>query len=83
MNLTAVLWQNRQGQFLARCPSFPGCSGRGGSEDEALVELRQAICDYLSTVMRISPELIRFSVRSPALQGNLTTKGNLGQNACV
>ncbi len=43
MKLTVTLERDETGMVIAECPSIPGCVSEGRSEDEALVNIREAI----------------------------------------
>lgn len=44
-----VDWSAEDEEFIAMCPEFPGASGSGGSEEEAIAELRESISVLLET----------------------------------
>ena len=43
MKLLVTLERDETGMIVAECPSIPGCVSQGRSEDEALVNVREAI----------------------------------------
>ena len=49
MKYTVVLQENNDG-FAVSCPGLPGCWSQGASEAEALVNIRDAIREYLAAV---------------------------------
>ncbi|MCE5277380.1 MAG: type II toxin-antitoxin system HicB family antitoxin [Planctomycetaceae bacterium] len=59
----AILTEDLDGTFVARCPSLPTCRGAGETPDDAIEGLRMAIHDYLAPVMRICPELMSLNVK--------------------
>ncbi len=59
----AILTEDLDGTFVARCPSLPACRGAGDTPDNAIEGLRIAIHDYLAPVLRISPELMSLNVK--------------------
>jgi len=43
MKLIVTLERDETGMVVAECPSIPGCSSQGRTEDEALTNIREAI----------------------------------------
>ncbi len=43
MKLIVTLERDESGMVVAECPSIPGCVSQGGTEDEALANVREAI----------------------------------------
>jgi predicted RNase H-like HicB family nuclease len=43
MKLAITLERDETGMVIAECPSIPGCVSQGQTEDEALVNIRDAI----------------------------------------
>ena len=43
MKLTATIDRDEDGVWIAECPSIPGCVSQGGTKDEALANIREAI----------------------------------------
>ncbi len=54
MNYTVALEKNDEG-YTVWCPGLPGCWSQGTSEEEALVNIRDAIETYLATVAELVP----------------------------
>ena len=50
MKLKVVLKPSEEGGFTAYVPSLPGCISEGGSKDEALTNIKEAIELYLEPV---------------------------------
>ena len=46
MTYRVVLQDSEEG-FAVSCPGLPGCWSQGASEQEALENIRDAICEYL------------------------------------
>ena len=46
MTYRVVLQHSEEG-FAVSCPGLPGCWSQGASEQEALENIRDAICEYL------------------------------------
>ena len=49
MEYTVVLQHSEEG-YNVSCPGLPGCVSQGETEEEALANIREAICDYLAVV---------------------------------
>jgi len=43
MKLIVTLERDESGMLVAECPAIPGCVSQGRTEDEALVNIREAI----------------------------------------
>lgn len=43
MKLFVTLERDETGMIVAECPAIPGCVSQGGTEDEALANIREAI----------------------------------------
>ena len=43
VRLLVTLERDESGMIVAECPSIPGCISQGGTEDEALANIREAI----------------------------------------
>jgi len=43
MKLIVTLQRDETGMIVAECPSIPGCVSQGGTEEEAIVNVREAI----------------------------------------
>ena len=50
MKLAITLSRTENGDYLARCPSLPGCTSRGCTREEAQEKLREAIQGYMASV---------------------------------
>lgn len=44
-----IRWSEEDGEFVATCPSFPGLSAFGESEEEALKEAKTALSLFVDT----------------------------------
>lgn len=49
MKYRVVLHPSEEG-FAVSCPGLPGCWSQGATEEEALMNIRDAIEDYLAAV---------------------------------
>ena len=47
MRFLVSLERDETGAFVALCPAIPGCISQGKTEDEALVNIREAIAGCL------------------------------------
>lgn len=43
MRLFVTLERDETGMIVAECPAIPGCVSQGGTEDEAIANIREAI----------------------------------------
>lgn len=50
MKIKVILEASEEGGFTAYIPSLPGCISEGDSEEEALVNIKEAIDLYLEPV---------------------------------
>jgi predicted RNase H-like HicB family nuclease len=58
MKLTVRILTNDAGDYIAVCPSLPGCRSRGGTRQEAKERLEEAIRGYLAAVSNFVPEVV-------------------------
>lgn len=56
MKLCVRIVQNKRGDFVALCPSLPGCVSRGDTLEDARKGLDDAIRGYLAAVGNFVPE---------------------------
>ena len=47
MKLPVILERDETGMIVAECPAIPGCVSQGRTEDEALVNIHEAIVGCL------------------------------------
>lgn len=47
MKLTIISRSGEDGWIVMECPALPGCITQGRTEEEALSNVREAICLYL------------------------------------
>jgi predicted RNase H-like HicB family nuclease len=50
MRYRVLIEQDEDGVFVAEVPSLPGCVSQGGTRDEALSNVREAIALYLESL---------------------------------
>ena len=43
MKLPVTIYQDEDGWYVVECPVIPGCMSQGGSMDEALLNIEEAI----------------------------------------
>jgi antitoxin HicB len=52
MKFRVAIEQDEDGKFIASCPTLPGCLSDGNTRDEALVNIKDAIEGYLTSVVK-------------------------------
>jgi predicted RNase H-like HicB family nuclease len=45
-----VIYPGEDGYWVAECPSLPGCISQGGSREEAIANIREAIKLYIAAL---------------------------------
>ncbi len=50
MKFRVVLQSDEDGVIVAEVPALPGCISQGGTRDEALSNIREAIAGYLDSL---------------------------------
>ena len=50
MNFKVVLQEAEEGGYIVSCPALPGCHSQGGSMDEALENIKEAIAGCLESL---------------------------------
>ena len=55
MTYEVVLIHSEEG-YSVSCPSLPGCTSQGDTEDEAVENIKDAIREYLTAVSRVQGE---------------------------
>ncbi len=45
-----IIYRGEDGYWVAECPSLPGCLSQGKTKEEAVVNIREAICGYISAL---------------------------------
>jgi predicted RNase H-like HicB family nuclease len=65
-----IIEQDEDGQFVAECPTLPGCISQGQSRDEAVANIKDAIAGYLASLKKhgepIPPPITEEIVEVPA-----------------
>ncbi len=49
MKLIVTMEKDESGMIVAECPAIPGCVSQGATEDEAMINIREAIVGCLET----------------------------------
>ena len=47
-----VIEPDEDGQFVAECPSLPGCISQGRTRDEAVANIKDAIAGYIASLKK-------------------------------
>ena len=45
-----LIYPGEDGYWVAECPSLPGCVSQGGSRDEAIENIKEAIAVYVESL---------------------------------
>ena len=45
-----VIYPGEDGHWVAECPSLPGCISQGGTKEEAIENIREAIHGYVAAL---------------------------------
>jgi predicted RNase H-like HicB family nuclease len=56
MKLSIQIEQSQDGQYVAFCPTLPGCRTKGKTREEARDNLNEAIRGYVAAVSNFVPE---------------------------
>ncbi len=43
----AIIYPGEDGYWVAECPSLPGCVSQGGTREEAITNIKEAIDGYI------------------------------------
>jgi predicted RNase H-like HicB family nuclease len=46
-----LIYPGEDGYWVAECPSLPGCISQGGSRDEAVTNVKEAIAVYIEALV--------------------------------
>jgi predicted RNase H-like HicB family nuclease len=69
MRYRVVIEQDEDGQFVAECPSLPGCISQGQTREQALSNIKDAIAGYLESLRKhnepIPPSIWEETVEVP------------------
>jgi predicted RNase H-like HicB family nuclease len=61
LNVKVIIEQDEDGLFVVTCPSLPGCISQGGTEEEALRNIKEAIELHLQCLSEDGISLTRDS----------------------
>ena len=53
MQYTILVREDDDGGYLVSCPDLPGCHSEGGTWEDALVNIKEAILCYLESLIKI------------------------------
>jgi len=45
-----IIYSGEDGNFVAECPSLPGCISEGETREEAIANIKEAIEGYVATL---------------------------------
>ncbi len=45
-----IIYPGEDGYWVAECPSLPGCVSQGKTKDQAIANIREAICGYVAAL---------------------------------
>ena len=62
MKLCVRIIRSDVGEYLAMCPSLPGCTSRGSTREEATDRLDEAIRGYIAAVNNFVPDQVEHQV---------------------
>ena len=54
LRYSIVLHKSKEG-YAVSCPALPGCWSQGATEEEAVENIRDAICEYLAAIKETLP----------------------------
>lgn len=70
MRFRVIVEQDEDGQFVAECPSLPGCVSQGATRTEAVNNVKDAIGGYLESLRKhnepIPPSIWEETVEIPS-----------------
>ncbi|MDE1763720.1 MAG: type II toxin-antitoxin system HicB family antitoxin [Thaumarchaeota archaeon] len=52
MKYRILIQQDQDGVYVAKCPSLPGCISQGGTREEALTNIKDAVHGYLQSLKK-------------------------------
>jgi antitoxin HicB len=52
MKYRVLIEQDEDGEYVAECPSLPGCVSQGSTRDEAMVNIKEAISGYIESLKK-------------------------------
>jgi predicted RNase H-like HicB family nuclease len=52
MLFRVVIERDEDGQFIAECPSLPGCISQGSNREETVANIKDAMAGYLESLKK-------------------------------
>jgi len=52
MKFRIIIEQDEDGNYIAQCPTLPGCISQGKTREEALSNIKDAIYGYLASLKK-------------------------------
>jgi predicted RNase H-like HicB family nuclease len=52
MKMRVLIEQDEDGEFVATCPTLPGCISQGNTRQEALANIRDAIAGHIQSLRK-------------------------------
>ncbi|MBI2449761.1 type II toxin-antitoxin system HicB family antitoxin [Candidatus Pacearchaeota archaeon] len=52
MKLRIIIEQDEEGNFVAECPTLPGCISQGKTRAEAVANIKDAVKGYLESLKK-------------------------------
>lgn len=52
MKFRIIIEQDEDGNYIAQCPTLPGCISQGKTREEALTNIKDAIYGYLASLKK-------------------------------
>ena len=52
MEFAVTLERDKDGYTVASCPALPGCHSQGRSREEAIANIKEAICAYVASLRK-------------------------------
>jgi len=52
MKFRIIIEQDEDGNYIAQCPTLPGCISQGKTREEALINIKDAIYGYLASLKK-------------------------------
>ncbi|MCY2930703.1 MAG: type II toxin-antitoxin system HicB family antitoxin [Planctomycetota bacterium] len=62
MKLCIRIIRSERGDYLAMCPSLPGCTSHGSTREEAATHLDEAVRGYMAALNNFVPDRFEHQV---------------------
>ncbi len=69
MRLRILIEKDEEGNFVAECPTLPGCISQGKSRAEAIINIKDAILGYIESLKKHN-EPIPLSIEEEVIEVN-------------